>query len=257
MTFPTSLKNGIELLRGFICNLRSVMPSRDVILIVISTAFSGAGIFAYQQYEKSREALEVNVDDKLALSLVERDKDLRINEIKETPSWLRDAVVSRYTEDIHTEVSRRDNSFTRKLRDFLVMKFVDLNRDEIPEVMINYSGITLCGNKDCPTDIYEIVLHERKLRKIGTVTPWAYKILDIHDVTYFDYDGYRLIVNCIYGDGDVGLLVYSLQEKKYEEKRVREEFEYGGSPGCNFFDSERLNLTQDMVDRTIRLPHQE
>lgn len=207
-------------------------------------------MYLYQGYTQDHTIHKsINYDDTLAFAMLTRDEDFGIEQIKMTPAWFRYQILSLYTEEIHHTFSRLKPTFEKRAEEWLKMKFVDLNEDNIPEVMINYTGVDNCGNKDCPTEIYEISIETKSLHEIGSVTPWAYKILGTAYLVRH-YNGYRLIVNCKYAGGGIELLVYSEIAKKYVSKYVPEKRHYSES-GCKFFDEERLVVSTEIINDIV------
>lgn len=217
-------------------------------LFAISVLIIGIGICIYQGHNEQNS---INLEDKLSFMTITRKEQLRINQIRDTPAWFRVQVISLYVNRIYAGISGfRGHSFEEEVNDRLELEFVDLNEDSIPEVFINYSGIDLCGNHDCPTDMYSISLKTKKLIHIGNVTANVHSILDDGDFMVYYYNDYRAISNCKYGVGDIHLLLYSKENMKYESETIYGTKSSFGN-GCKFVGDDKLSKSRRIFKKYI------
>ena len=157
----------------------------------------------------------------------------------------------------HLDVYKRQ---PERIKKRLKVRFVDLNQDEFPEVILNYTGLNECGNKACPSDIYTMDIQNKKLNLIGNVTESAYYILNAQDKS-FEYaettyvNQFKAIVDCTYDQGELALLVYSDKVDKYQRLNLdnKDDFSssYGFNDGCKSVTKEDLMISAEEIKNAL------
>lgn len=243
------------------------MEARVKVYILTSVLVTVLSLyFAISLYSKSRTEDCVPKEHArykglMSLIMVEREKDFSIAEISQLPEWFLNQLIQTKIDSVYADKFYITKiTVPERIKKRLKISFVDLNQDEFPEVILNYTGFNECGNKACPSEIYTIDIKDKKLKKIGTVTESSYYILNAQDKN-FEYVSseyfkeHKVIVDCTYDYGEFALLVYSDKQHQYQRLKLVNEDEldspYRFNDGCRSVTQKSLMISGEVIRKIL------
>jgi hypothetical protein len=203
------------------------------------------------------ENIPENYPGDVSLMMVERERYFNLAEITQLPAWFLHQLIQTKINSVYEDnFSKNRMTVPNLIKKRLKFRFVDLNNDEYPEIILNYTGLNECGNKNCPSEIYSIDMQSKQLKLIGSATDSSYYILNSHDknfeysdVQYFNQ--YKVIVDCTYDDGELALLTYSSKQHQYERLALDEKGLNQFNDGCKFVTQENLMIPSTLIKNTL------
>lgn len=235
---------------------------------VLAIVLIGLSLFIAIHFNNEPKNIIPNVDKfegypgLISLIMVKRETDFSVAEINKLPEWFLLLLAQTKIDSVYADQFYNTKiTVPERIKKRLKIRFVDLNQDEFPEVILNYTGLNECGNKTCPSEIYTIDIQNKKLNQIGSITEFAYYILNAQDKN-FEYaettyvNQFKVIVDCTYDQSELALLVYSIEQHRYQRLALANQDElnskYHFNDRCKFVTHKDLMISGEEIRNALK-----